>query len=288
VTLEDGTELIASADHRFLTARGWKHVIGAEQGPLQRPHLTVGAEMLGTGQFAVQPTPCADYRVGYLCGMVRGDGHVGTYLYPRAGRAGRVDRFRLALIDFEALRRAKLYLELAGVDCSERVFSKAVGAHSEVRSIATNARANVEFIQWLIEWPDEPSDDWCKGFLAGIFDAEGSCSEHILRIANSDPEILRWTERCMRRFDFDVAVEPRNRPDGFAPDRPRDHAQAIVCRAGHQERRPPAGRLDRAAPRGDAPVRHHDRNRRLHRQRRGQPQLLRPADTQVPGLQRRP
>ena len=41
VTLEDGTELIASGDHRFLTERGWKYVIGAEQGPLQRPYLTL-------------------------------------------------------------------------------------------------------------------------------------------------------------------------------------------------------------------------------------------------------
>src|ERR1700676_4902468 len=29
VSLADGTELIASAEHRFLTGRGWKHVIGA-------------------------------------------------------------------------------------------------------------------------------------------------------------------------------------------------------------------------------------------------------------------
>lgn len=28
VTLEDGTELITSGDHRFLTSRGWKHVEG--------------------------------------------------------------------------------------------------------------------------------------------------------------------------------------------------------------------------------------------------------------------
>lgn len=32
ITLADGTELIASGDHRFLSDRGWKHVIGAEQG----------------------------------------------------------------------------------------------------------------------------------------------------------------------------------------------------------------------------------------------------------------
>src|SRR5271155_5288265 len=38
VLLEDGTELIASGDHRFLTDRGWKHVTGTEQGPEQRPH----------------------------------------------------------------------------------------------------------------------------------------------------------------------------------------------------------------------------------------------------------
>ena len=47
VSLEDGTELIASGEHRFLTGRDWKHVIGAEQGPLQRPHLTLNSTLLG-------------------------------------------------------------------------------------------------------------------------------------------------------------------------------------------------------------------------------------------------
>src|SRR5579872_6634465 len=32
VTIADGTMLITSGDHRFLTERGWKHVTGAEQG----------------------------------------------------------------------------------------------------------------------------------------------------------------------------------------------------------------------------------------------------------------
>jgi hypothetical protein len=32
VRLEDGTTLIASGDHRFLSDQGWKHVTGAQQG----------------------------------------------------------------------------------------------------------------------------------------------------------------------------------------------------------------------------------------------------------------
>jgi DNA repair photolyase len=50
VGLEDGNEIIASADHRFLTRRGWKHVVGSESGPMQRPHLTIGDRLLGPGE----------------------------------------------------------------------------------------------------------------------------------------------------------------------------------------------------------------------------------------------
>ena len=33
VALEDGTELVASGDHRFLTDRGWKHVPAPSRAP---------------------------------------------------------------------------------------------------------------------------------------------------------------------------------------------------------------------------------------------------------------
>src|SRR5436309_15913170 len=36
VTLEDGTELISSGDHRFLTNRGWKHVVNSQPGEIGR------------------------------------------------------------------------------------------------------------------------------------------------------------------------------------------------------------------------------------------------------------
>ena len=80
VTLADGTQLVASADHRFLTERGWKHVAPAE-GPGQRPFLTSNDSMLGAGAPADDPKHYEDDRRGYLCGMSRGDGNLATYTY---------------------------------------------------------------------------------------------------------------------------------------------------------------------------------------------------------------
>jgi len=53
-------------------------------------------------------------------------------------------------------------------------------------AIYTGRRDDVQTIERLIGWPDTPSADWRKGFLAGIFDAEGSYSRGILRIGNTD------------------------------------------------------------------------------------------------------
>src|SRR3954464_13793707 len=98
VVLEDGTELVTSGDHRFLTRRGWKFVTGAQSGARRRPHLTLNDKLMGVGGFAAPAPATAEYQRGYLCGIVRGDGHLGSYSYERAGRArGDVHRFRLAL-----------------------------------------------------------------------------------------------------------------------------------------------------------------------------------------------
>src|SRR4051794_18268536 len=106
VTLADGTELVASEDHRFLSGRGWKHVTGAMNGPDQRPYLTPNDSMLGVGDMGSTPPETRDYRRGYLAGMVHGDGTTGHYpaRRPRGGTYV-AHRFRLALADEEALAR---------------------------------------------------------------------------------------------------------------------------------------------------------------------------------------
>jgi DNA repair photolyase len=216
ITLGDGTELIASGDHRFLAHSGWKHVTGAMGGSNQRPYLTTNDSLLGTGTFAAPPAARDDYRRGYLCGMIRGDGHVGSYEYARAGRArGEVHRFRLALADAEALARSESYLALEGVVTDGFAFHQATVAQRSMRAIRTQKRAEVERVRDIVAWPLDPSDEWRKGFLAGLFDAEGSCGREAWRVSNTDPLIVAWLKACLDRFGFRYVVEDPRRSNGI-------------------------------------------------------------------------
>jgi DNA repair photolyase len=210
--LEDGTELITSGDHRFLSNRGWKHVTPGEC--CQRPYLTTNNRLLGTGGFVAPPVASAEYRRGYLCGMVRGDVHLDSFISRPTGRPPQMRHtFRLALIDAPALQRSRAYLLDSGVETGEFLFAAANGESQPITPISTQARPRVDRIRELIAWPRTTTDDWRKGFLAGIFDAEGSCSRGILRIHNTDPTIIDWTTFCLRRFGFDFIVEPPS-PNG--------------------------------------------------------------------------
>jgi DNA repair photolyase len=210
VTLEDGTELIASGEHRFLTERGWKHVAAAQR-PHQRPYLTTANSLLGTGAFAPGPKRDRDYERGYLCGMVRGDGNLASYAYERAGRMSPsvVHRFRLALTDDEALRRAERYLLAHAVQTTSFAFAAGSDRHRPVRAIRTQAGAQCDRVRDLIRWPLNPREEWRKGFLAGIFDAEGS-GTGVIRISNKDETILRWTASCLAAFGFRTVREGPN------------------------------------------------------------------------------
>ena len=210
IVLEDGTELIASGDHRFLIGRGWKHVVGAEHGPLQRPFLTLNNKLMGMGALGPVVQESDEYRRGYLCGMIRGDGHVGSYSYVRPGRSVfDVHRFRLALTDSEALHRSRDYLAGVGIRTSEFQFLQGNERQRPMKAIRTSSRDGVDGIRELIRWPASASDEWSRGFLAGIFDAEGSRNES-LRICNKDNEIIERTAEGLQRLGHSFTIEKPN------------------------------------------------------------------------------
>jgi DNA repair photolyase len=212
IRLADGTELVASGDHRFLTERSWKFVASGETG--QRPHLTLNNTLMGFGAIPGLGSRehSNEYRRGYLCGLIRGDGYLGIQRDARPGRAGQEShRFRLAMADSEALGRATDFLACFGIGIHRFLFQAETATRRRMEAISTSVRASVAAIRRLIEWPDRPEGDWVRGYVGGIFDAEGSYNGGSIRIANTDRRIIDVLRDGLRMTRFDT-VEEAPRP----------------------------------------------------------------------------
>jgi DNA repair photolyase len=155
LTLRDGTQLIASGDHRFLTDRGWRHVAGGACED-ERRVLALGDRLVGTGHFATAPKGRAEYQCGYLAGIAEGYGEP---------------------TDPRVLARAREYL------------------------------TGEESISLPIERPDVPSEEWHKGFVAGMFDVDGDFARGRLRVGRTGRAGLALLAEALRRFDFELVLE---------------------------------------------------------------------------------
>ena len=304
VSLEDGTELITSADHRFLTGRGWKHVTGTEQGPLQRPHLTLNSKLMGTGAFARAAARDAGVQARL---PVRHDPRRWPPTDARLSAAERpvvaeqpvspgADRLRGAGSRSELPRRAEgrdhgasgSWPPPTGIARCTRYEPASRPRSSAIERSHRVAGPHVAgVVQGL------PRRDLrCRGLLQPRRppDLERRSDDNRLDHVLLPPARLALRCGACARGHVDGARprRPRAAPALLPPDRPGDHAQALDRGPRGEVAEPPEGREHRAARHGAPALRHHDRHRRLHRQRRGEPQLLRAADARVPRLRRGP
>ena len=305
VTLEDGTELIASGDHRFLTDRGWKHVDGVRAGRAAAAAPDAQQQADRHGRVRRRSRRLADYRRGYLCGLIRGDGHLGSYPYERPAAAlqrraplsARAHRPRGAA-PRQGLPRRGSWM------CHRRV--RLPGGQRRARpmtAIRTAARDKVAAIARADRnGRATPNRDGARGSWPGsstprVATAAASGSH------NTDPEIIDWTWSACGGSGFASSVEDRRLPNGLKNVRAARRAAARNCASSTRSIRrsrasatiegialksPAPSSASRRSSRSDAasPLRHHHRHRRLHRQRRRQPQLLRPPHPHLPRLQR--
>ena len=245
VTLENGTELVTSGDHRLLSNRGWKYVTGAEQGPLQRPHLTVNNKLVGTGAFAEPPRETVDYKRGYLCGVIRGDGHLATRVYARPnGREWQQQSVPARAHGFRgAFTRSYATSHDLSVATTPFLFAAAHGPHT-VRSARSGRSHGRPSRRSGRSSPGRAvrRSTGTRASSPGSSTPRARSAAASSRICNTDPTIIDWTTFACRQFGFAVRRRERvgrgqverphpRRPRAAAPlpppDRPGDHAQAL-------------------------------------------------------------
>src|SRR5262245_59597048 len=114
--VEDGNRVNGRGHHRWVSDLGRRYTIVKVHRGRQQPHLTINNFIRGSGQAYETPPETEAYKRGYLAGMIRGDGLLAKYDYSgrykrhnkkQAQRTEILHQFRLALSDFEALKRTK-------------------------------------------------------------------------------------------------------------------------------------------------------------------------------------
>jgi DNA repair photolyase len=232
VRLAGGTELVTSGEHRFLTAHGWRHVSAGWCRAGRRPHLRPGSPLLGPGPFGPEvPAPHAgprpaEYRRGYLCGLVRGDGPEfpsGRLALEALGRAHHLlaevrpapvvvaaEPGRIALV---GEGRAVMRTTTRGpagpvVAAARRPFGPAPAARGSVVQAA--ARGPIppvgDLVPDVVRWPEHADADWCAGFLAGVVDACGEVTAGELRVVHTDEAVVGRVAGALHRLGFAFAV----------------------------------------------------------------------------------
>ena len=265
---------------------------------------------MGTGRVRrAARSDSPDYRRGYLCGLIRGDG---TSARTRTTRPdGR--RHRPSLPPCAGRSRgaapsaASTWRRLEIADAASSSFATAVG-HRPMRAIshlsrATASRRSSELIALASQAPTSTGAraSWpASSTPRAAHGGGGSCGSR-----TPTPRSSTGPPTAFGSLGSQYVVEDRRhdqRPEVRAP--PRRPAGAAALLPHRATRRSPASArstaprsratrrlkvvVDRAARDGLPPLRHHHRHRRLHRQRRGQPQLLRPPHPHLPRLRRRP
>lgn len=215
ITLSNGNSLICSGNHQWLSDRGWKYTTGKECGKDRRPFLTTNNSLMGFNSlYDIPDYPVSeDYMKGYLRGVILGDANLKEYHYSREYRQNDNQyHFRLALKEERITGRSKAYLKYFGVDTNTFEFpmkDRKTKENYVVTAIRTNKKENYDKI-WNIILPVE-SAEFKRGFLAGIYDAEGSNDILIRRIYNSDDGIIEETTSYLGYFGFTYTFDKESR-----------------------------------------------------------------------------
>lgn len=197
--------VVSTPDHKFLVHSRWRRI---ERLVGHRVNFVAGPRPLES-----QP----EHDRGYLAGIADGDG---CFWDLKTGGKRPYRRFRLAMNDRPVLDAFQRIAASAGFRLYNGRHGKAGNInghvyaykHMEALWLTTDSEA-IRFQTWLNE--DVHTDAWHRGYLAGIFDAEGSLSHtdgqgNHLRIAQHEdvnPDVCRRIENSLAGLGFGYTKE---------------------------------------------------------------------------------
>jgi DNA repair photolyase len=207
--LRDGTEIVASGEHRFLTDRGWRHLTGGWCRSGRRPRMHPGSALLGPGPLAAGAVHTPGYRQGYLCGLIGAD---------------TAAAFPSERLELEALGRAHHFLSLAAAPSDPPVLARSGGAEPG-RVPPPVGRGGIAAPGEVLRWPVDPGPDWCAGFLAGAVDARGTAVGGMPAVRPGDDAVLGRVAGALHRLGFGFAVV--RHPSGTLVRLTGDHSDLL-------------------------------------------------------------
>lgn len=195
----DGEFIDLTDDHPLLTpGHRWRHI---GQAPIQ-----VGRRIAKIPFIDWEIDE--DYRIGYLRGAIEGDGNFKQYHYPYQST---VYRFRLAVKDREFMEKVRDYLNYFGIHTQYRLFRHTNPKENwaPLYSIYTHGKDQWYQIESLISKEPNTKNYW-RGYLAGVFDAEGGWSGNAIRITNTDLQIIETIEEVMNKLGYKYVIEEQD------------------------------------------------------------------------------
>lgn len=202
--------VIASPDHPWLVrikrSRGRKWRLAQDLRP--------GMLLISLADPVV-PLPIGSlYRQGYLGGVSAGDAMIGHW---RAKTGFAHHGYRLAMLsatNMPILDRVQQYAAAEGIVLRSRIHSETPGG--VMMALETWKAEEVTRLERWATDRGRPAE-YERGFLAGLFDAEGSCSK-TLRITNTNRGLLDRAAECLSGLKFSsVFGGPRTRSEARRP-----------------------------------------------------------------------
>jgi len=195
ISFDNGESLEITEEHPLLTDRGWKLA-----GKVSCANLVKSLTPNIKNTIPVD-IDSLSYKTGYVVASWKGDGSVKRYTRTVGNTEG-LDMFkiRLAVKDDEIIDRTERFSRNIGIEFYRKLYLVSKKYNMKKEALFANTRKVYNQLNNLFteNIGRNESVEYASGFLAGIYDTEGSISpKGIIRISQLEGEVLNEIQRCL-------------------------------------------------------------------------------------------